>query len=206
MNANTLERSPLHLLHRTMQYAEYIFLGVARDLTPDELAVLITLAQHEGVSQHVISERMGIDHDTTTDLVVRLRQKGLLQRRRNAQDPGAYVVKLTVEGSPLQKQLTISFFLHCQQAGTSDFSVVSNQSLRPWRRPVAYHERQPLAHQRQRFRPSLRSHRRFWNQSSGGSSSSRSETRPRSFRQPRHRPVRRLVARAHHRTCRRPLQ
>jgi DNA-binding MarR family transcriptional regulator len=99
MNANTLERSPLHLLHRTMQYAEYIFLGVARDLTPDELAVLITLAQHEGVSQHVISERMGIDHDTTTDLVVRLRQKGLLQRRRNAQDPGAYVVKLTVEGS-----------------------------------------------------------------------------------------------------------
>jgi MarR family transcriptional regulator, temperature-dependent positive regulator of motility len=99
MNASSLDRSPLHLLHRAMQRADNIFLAEVRDVTPRQLTVLMTVAQHEGLSQHAIGELTGIDRNTTANLVIRLRRKQLLQRRRNARDVRAYVVKLTDEGN-----------------------------------------------------------------------------------------------------------
>jgi DNA-binding MarR family transcriptional regulator len=99
MNASNLDRSPLHLLHRAVQCANYIFLVGVRDLTPRQLAVLMAVAQQECVSQHGIAELTGIDGNTTADLVIRLRGKGLLQRSRSRQDARAYVVRLTDEGS-----------------------------------------------------------------------------------------------------------
>jgi DNA-binding MarR family transcriptional regulator len=68
------------------------------DLTPRQLAVLVTVAQNEGVSQTGLVDRTGIDRSTLADIVRRMQKKGLLQRRRTKEDARAYAVKLTDEG------------------------------------------------------------------------------------------------------------
>ena len=68
------------------------------DLTPRQLAVLVTVANNEGLSQTGLVERTGIDRSTLADIVRRMQRKGLLQRRRTKEDARAYAVKLTDEG------------------------------------------------------------------------------------------------------------
>ena len=68
------------------------------DLTPRQLAVLVTVANNEGLSQTGLVDRTGIDRSTLADIVRRLQRKGLLQRRRTKEDARAYAVKLTDEG------------------------------------------------------------------------------------------------------------
>lgn len=95
-----LDRSPIHLLHRAGQCAGDIFqaeLG-ERDLTPRQFAVLVTVAQNEGLSQTNLVDMTGIDRSTLADIVRRMLKKGLLQRRRTKEDARAYAVKLTEEG------------------------------------------------------------------------------------------------------------
>lgn len=99
-NPARLERSPIHLLHRAGQCAGDIFqleMG-GSDLTPRQYAVLITVSQHEGLSQTHLVEKTGIDRSTLADIVRRMLKKGLLQRRRTKEDARAYAVKLTDEG------------------------------------------------------------------------------------------------------------
>ena len=95
-----LERSPIHLLHRAGQCASDIFQGEMADgdLTPRQYAVLVAVAQNEGVSQTLLVEKTGVDRSTLADIVRRMLKKGLLQRRRTKEDARAYAVKLTEEG------------------------------------------------------------------------------------------------------------
>jgi DNA-binding MarR family transcriptional regulator len=95
-----LGRSPIHLLHRAGQCAGDIFHAEMKvdGLTPRQLAVLVTVAQNEGLSQTGLVERTGIDRSTLADIVRRMQRKGLLQRRRTKEDARAYAVKLTDEG------------------------------------------------------------------------------------------------------------
>ena len=99
-SAGRIERSPIHLLHRAGQCASDIFTAEMGDagLTPRQFAVLVTVAQNEGVSQTDLVERTGIDRSTLADIVRRMLRKGLLQRRRTKNDARAYAVKLTEEG------------------------------------------------------------------------------------------------------------
>ena len=71
------------------------------DLTPRQLAVLVTVAHNEGLSQTGLVDRTGIDRSTLADIVRRMQKKGLLQRRRTKEDARAYAVKLTDEGRKL---------------------------------------------------------------------------------------------------------
>lgn len=98
--AGRLERSPIHLLHRAGQCAGDIFTAEMGDagLTPRQFAVLLTVAQNEGVSQTDLVDRTGVDRSTLADIVRRMLKKGLLQRRRTKNDARAYAVKLTEEG------------------------------------------------------------------------------------------------------------
>jgi MarR family transcriptional regulator, temperature-dependent positive regulator of motility len=98
--AGQLARSPIHLLHRASQVVEEIFTAEIEidRLTPRQLAVLVTVAQNEGLSQTGIVDRTGIDRSTLADIVRRLHKRGLLQRRRTKEDARAYAVKLTEEG------------------------------------------------------------------------------------------------------------
>lgn len=100
MARDNLHRSPVHLLHRAGQCAGDIFHAEMKDgdLTPRQLAVLVTVAQNEGLSQTGLVERTGVDRSTMADIVRRLHRKGLLQRRRTRKDARAYAVKLTDEG------------------------------------------------------------------------------------------------------------
>jgi len=68
------------------------------DLTPRQYAVLVAVAQNEGVSQTHLVEKTGVDRSTLADIVRRMLKKGLLQRRRTKDDARAYAVKLTEEG------------------------------------------------------------------------------------------------------------
>jgi MarR family transcriptional regulator, temperature-dependent positive regulator of motility len=99
-NSDRLHRSPIHLLHRAGQCAGDIFNVEMKegDLTPRQLAVLMAVAQNEGLSQTGLVERTGIDRSTLADIVRRMQRKGLLQRRRTREDARAYSVKLTDEG------------------------------------------------------------------------------------------------------------
>ena len=100
-----LEHSPIHLLHRAGQCAGDVFQAEMSlgDLTPRQYAILLTVAQNEGMSQTHLVEKTGIDRSTLADIVRRLLKKGLLQRRRTKDDARAYAVKLTEEGMAVLK-------------------------------------------------------------------------------------------------------
>jgi DNA-binding MarR family transcriptional regulator len=100
VQSDRLSRSPIHLLHRAGQCAGDIFHAELKDgdLTPRQLAVLVTVAHNEGLSQTGLVDRTGIDRSTLADIVRRMQRKGLLQRRRTKEDARAYAVKLTDEG------------------------------------------------------------------------------------------------------------
>jgi DNA-binding MarR family transcriptional regulator len=99
MRSNGLDRSPIHLLHRAGQCAGDIFaVEVKGGLTPRQLAVLMAVAANEGLSQTDLVEATGVDRSTLADIVRRLKEKGLLQRRRTKEDARAYAVRLTEEG------------------------------------------------------------------------------------------------------------
>lgn len=95
-----LDRSPLHLLHRAYQSAGDVFKAEMRidGLTPRQLAVLVAVAESEGLSQTDVVDRTGIDRSTVAEMVRRMQRKGLVQRRRTREDARAYAVKLTDEG------------------------------------------------------------------------------------------------------------
>lgn len=99
---NRINRSPIHLLHRAGQCASDIFVDeitdTGRDLTPRQYAILVTVAENEGLSQTELVARTGVDRSTLADVVRRMLRKGLLQRRRTREDARAYAVRLTDEG------------------------------------------------------------------------------------------------------------
>src|SRR3972149_3585870 len=95
-----LETSAVHLLHTAGQRAGDIFADEMSKvkLTPRQYAVLVSVAEHEGLSQTGLVDRTGIDRSTLADIVRRMQRKGLLRRRRTKEDARAYVLKLTAEG------------------------------------------------------------------------------------------------------------
>jgi DNA-binding MarR family transcriptional regulator len=96
----SIDRSPLHLLHRGEQCASDLFLAImpVDDLTPRQFAVMTTIAKFEGLSQTHLVDRTGIDRSTIADITRRLLKKGLVQRKRTREDARAYAVKLTETG------------------------------------------------------------------------------------------------------------
>ena len=93
-NSHQLERSATHLIHRAGQCATDIFQVEARSsgLTPRQFAVLMTIAEQEGLTQTDLVDRTGID------IVARLLTRGLIHRKRAKEDGRAYAIKLTSQG------------------------------------------------------------------------------------------------------------
>jgi DNA-binding MarR family transcriptional regulator len=106
--ADPLHRSLIHFLHRAGQCAGDIFhaeMKVER-LTPRQLAVLLTVAQNEGLRQTNLVERTGIDRSTLADIVRRLQRKGLPRRRRTQEDARARDMRVTQGNSGTKTQST----------------------------------------------------------------------------------------------------
>lgn len=102
MNAN----SALHLLHRAGQCADELFAAQvgASEITPRQYAVLMAVSEIKEPSQTALVHRTGIDRSTLADIVRRLVERGLLQRRRTRRDARMYAVRLTEKGEmALQK-------------------------------------------------------------------------------------------------------
>lgn len=92
--------STIHLLHRAGQCADELFnleVGV-RDLTPRQFAVLKAVEKTKDPSHTVLIEMTGIDRSTMADIVRRLVQRGLLERKRTRSDARRYEVRLTAQG------------------------------------------------------------------------------------------------------------
>ena len=98
---NPLNRSATHLLHRAGQRAADTFSAEARlgAPTPRQFAVLVIVAEEEGLTQTDLVERTGIDRSTLADIVARLLSRGLIQRRRAKDDGRAYAIKLSAQGA-----------------------------------------------------------------------------------------------------------
>ena len=96
-----LDRSAMHLLHRAGQCAADIFAAEARGsgLTPRQFAILMVVAEEEGLTQTDLVERTGIDRSTLADIVARLLGRGLIHRRRAKDDARAYAIKLSPQGA-----------------------------------------------------------------------------------------------------------
>jgi MarR family transcriptional regulator, temperature-dependent positive regulator of motility len=95
-----LEDSVLHLLHRSGQQAEVLFVrqNNNEDMTPRQYAVLLTVEANEDISQTGLVTATGIDRSTLADVVRRLTTRGWLSRKRTRQDARMYAVKLTAKG------------------------------------------------------------------------------------------------------------
>jgi MarR family transcriptional regulator, temperature-dependent positive regulator of motility len=100
MNANALNRSPIHLLHRAAQSAGEAFDAVIgkKHLTPRQLLTMAAVANNEGSSQTDIVGLTNIDRSTLADIIRRLQRRGWVQRRRRKEDARAYNVNLTQAG------------------------------------------------------------------------------------------------------------
>lgn len=101
------EHSALHLLHRAGQCADELFALNASDtdLTPRQFEVLRSVSLLEEPSQTALVERTGIDRSTLADIVRRLVERGLLQRRRTRKDARMYAVRLTDSGAKALEQI-----------------------------------------------------------------------------------------------------
>ena len=86
-----LEKSPVHLLHRAGQFAGDVFVSEMGDdgLTPRQYAVLVAVAESEGLSQTDLVGRTGVDRSTLADIVRRMIKKGLISRQRTKRDARA---------------------------------------------------------------------------------------------------------------------
>lgn len=94
-------RSVTHLLHRAGQRAADIFADEARGggLTPRQFVVLSVVSEQEGLTQTELVSRTGIDRSTLADIVARLLNRGLIQRRRAKDDGRAYAIKISAQGT-----------------------------------------------------------------------------------------------------------
>ncbi len=101
-----LALSAVHLLHRAGQCAGDVFTEemTTQSLTPRQYAVLLTVAENEGLSQTGLVERTGIDRSTLADIIRRMLKKGLVNRKRTKEDARAYAVRLTAKGQKALSQ------------------------------------------------------------------------------------------------------
>jgi DNA-binding MarR family transcriptional regulator len=105
-NGNPLNRSATHLLHRAGQRAVDTFFAETKTggPTPRQFAVLMMVAEQEGLTQTDLVDRTGIDRSTLADIVSRLLSRGLILRRRAKDDARAYAIRLSSQGAKALRQ------------------------------------------------------------------------------------------------------
>src|SRR5882757_455539 len=95
-----LSQSPSHLLRRCVQYANDLFSREpgASDLTKQQFTVLAAVEQNEGMSQTDLVGITGIDRSTLAEMIRRMIDKGLLDRKRTEDDQRANAVRIGPAG------------------------------------------------------------------------------------------------------------
>lgn len=96
-----LVKSPLHLLRRALQGYTAQWQQLCPQVTPPQLAVLVSLRERPTISQTHLSELTGIDTATLTPLLHSLEKRGLLTRRTDENNRRRKLLELTEEGAEL---------------------------------------------------------------------------------------------------------
>lgn len=84
----------LHQIHVAMFFEEC----KSSNITPVQYAILTALAVLPGLDQTSLGQEVGLDRTTTADVVRRLEERGLVERRANEADKRTRHVHLTREG------------------------------------------------------------------------------------------------------------
>lgn len=102
-----LERQIGFLLRRAHQVASDVFQGKmgARNLTPQQFSVLVTLLRHRELGQTKLGEIVAMDPATVLGVVQRLAQRGLVAIRTDPADGRRRLVQLTRDGHELAREL-----------------------------------------------------------------------------------------------------
>jgi DNA-binding MarR family transcriptional regulator len=92
-----LREAPGHLLRRCHQRSEELFTAAVGTDGPtrQQIALLVTACQHPEASQAQLVSLTGIDKNTLTQMISRLTERGLLERRRHTEDGRANVISAT---------------------------------------------------------------------------------------------------------------
>ncbi|MCP4980633.1 MAG: MarR family transcriptional regulator [Gammaproteobacteria bacterium] len=100
---NGLTTMPRHLLRHCHQIGVAIFLDdCARfNLTPLQFVVLQTLAKNGAQDQVTLGGATAMDRSSTTLVVSKLEQRGLLRRERSTRDQRSKIVNITTAGKKL---------------------------------------------------------------------------------------------------------
>ena len=99
-----MNMKPGALARRFQQHAVAAFHAAAAagaDITPVQFAVLSELHQRPGIDQATLAGHVALDRTTTSGVVDRLAEKGLLTRRVNAADRRARTLEITAAGAKL---------------------------------------------------------------------------------------------------------
>jgi DNA-binding MarR family transcriptional regulator len=104
-----LDDSYGYLINLAAQRLKYelhqVFQARGYDITPEQWAVLNRLWEQDGLSQVELAERTFKDKPGTTRILNLLEQKGIVLRRRDAEDGRVMHVFLTKAGKDLKEKL-----------------------------------------------------------------------------------------------------
>jgi DNA-binding MarR family transcriptional regulator len=75
------------------------------NLTTSQWSIMARLAEEEGLTQMELGRRSLFDRPTTTGILARLEERGLIERRRSATDTRARAIYFTPTGRALFRKL-----------------------------------------------------------------------------------------------------
>ncbi len=84
-------------------------------LRPGRFAILVIIGNNPGISQTMLGAAAGRDKSTLTPALADLEKRGLIQRRRVADDRRSYAISLTPAGEAVLRELSIHAATHDRQ-------------------------------------------------------------------------------------------
>ncbi|MDB5776523.1 MAG: marR [Herbaspirillum sp.] len=98
---------PGFLIRRLHQLHCSLFMEETRDfgITPVQYSLMTALAERGELDQNGLALEIGLERTSVAEVVLRLHDRGLLERRQSAMDGRVRLVKLTRKGKALMKKM-----------------------------------------------------------------------------------------------------
>jgi MarR family transcriptional regulator, temperature-dependent positive regulator of motility len=96
-----------HLLRRAHARAEGLFQEImeAGDLTPRQMAVLTAIYQRPGATVAELAEAIAVDRNTLGEMLARMIDRGLVERRPSPDDGRAWSISLSAAGCDVLRRV-----------------------------------------------------------------------------------------------------
>lgn len=102
-----LTRSVTHLLRRAHSRGDDLFAEImcSGDLTPRQLALLLASYQHPGGTLAELGAAIAVDRSTVAEMVSRMVDGGLLERKASEHDGRAWSIHITEQGIKVLREV-----------------------------------------------------------------------------------------------------